>query len=230
MLTLPPTPMPLRLLTSALLVGAALSLGACDSYDDEDASLQVFVADFSFDPDDYVVGGDDKTATFDAVDATEISGSLSDALETVGDGDMVMLYIDSELVSNVEGADGERSTWAALPLTRGFDQVVFGDTDGDGQSDGDIFVTGLLASYEYSFDNDDLYFDVVSSLPYTDFGTDDRAFFDQILPFRALGGSDDIDLRLVVIPDELFYANSTAAARVDLRDYEAVRAAYGLPD
>jgi len=219
--------MTLRSTFSALLAaGALLTLGACDTT--EDTSLSVFVADFSFNPDDYEVGDDDKTATFDAINATETSGSLDDALQTAGEGDLVMLYIDSELVSNVEGASGERSTWAALPLTRGFTDIVFGDSDGDGVSDGDIAVTGLLVSYEYSFDNQDLYFDVVSSLEYTEFTTDERAYFDGIVPYRALGGSDSIDLRLVVIPNELFRTN--AGARIDLRDYEAVKAAYGLPD
>ena len=40
----------------------------------------------------------------------------------------------------------------------------------------------------------------------------------------------DIDLRLVVIPDELYYTNAQAGARVDLRDYEAVKAAYNPTD
>lgn len=213
-----------------LLAALVFSLSACDSYDDDDGdtSLQVFVADFEFDADDYGDPlADDKTVTFNASDAQVTSGDLDDALETVGDGDMVMLYIDTELVSPVEGADN--GTWSALPLVRGFEDIVFGDTDGDGVSDGDIAVTGLVVSYEYSFDNDDLYFDVVSSLPYTDFTSAPEDFFDSILPARFGQAPDEIRLRLVVIPDELFFSDS-AAARIDLRDYEAVKQAYNLPD
>ena len=222
--------MPLRFFSLAAL---ALVLGACDSYNDgyyeDDTSLQVFVVDFRLDADDYEVNeADQKTATFYSRDATVTRGDLDDALGTVGDGDLVMLYIDTELVSAVEGA--ENGTWSALPLTRGFDEVVFGDTDGDGVSDGDIFITGLLASYEYSFDNGNLYFDVVSSLPYADYTPDNpRDFFDTIVPARFDRAPSTIDLRLVVIPDELFYT-SGVAARVDMRDYEAVKRAYNLPD
>ncbi len=220
--------MPLRLLLLAALV---LSVSACDSYydDEDDTSLQVFVADFQFDADEYEVNEtDQKTATYYSVDALVTRGDLDDALQTVGDGDLVMLYIGTELVSAVDAADN--GTWSALPLTRGFDQLVFGDSNGDGESDSDIYVTGLLASYEYSFDNGNLYFDVVSSLPYTDFTPDNPgAFFDTILPARYGEAPDDIKLRLVVIPDELFLTNG-AAARIDMRDYEAVKEAYHLPD
>lgn len=225
---------PLRTsLTAGLAFVAVLALGACDSYNDDyygdDTSLRVYVADFSFDPRDYVAGGDLKTATFDAVDATEERGDLDEALATAGDGALVMLYIDVELVAAVEGAP-DNTTWAALPLSRSFEEIVLTtDGDGDGQLD-EIPVVGYTASYEYSFDNQDLYFDVVSSAPYTDFSADPGALFDFIVPQRALGGSDDIDLRLVVIPDELYYANARAGARIDLRDYEAVKAAFDLPD
>ena len=214
---------------SALLLSLALVLGACDTTDnDVDGSLEVFVTDLRFNAQSYERGGDDRTATFYASNAQTSGDALGDALETAGDGDLVMLYIDVELVSFVDGApDG--TTWAALPLTRGFNDVVFGDRDGDNQSDGDLLATTLLASYEYSFDNGNLYFDVVSSLPYTEFSDDPRDLFDRILPQRVEDGPDQIDLRLVVIPGELFFSNR-AAARVDLRDYEAVKAAFGLPD
>jgi len=138
-----------------------------------------------------------------------------------------MLYIDVELVSPVEGASGNR-TYAALPLSRSFEEIVLAG-DGSGGTV-EIPVVGYTASYEYSFDNQDLYFDVVSSAPYTDFSTDPADLFDFIVPQRALGGSSAIDLRLVVIPDELYLVNGQAAARVDLRDYAAVKAAYDLPD
>lgn len=209
--------MPLRL---SLLAALVLTLGACDTNDTftDDGSLDVFVTDLTFDAQTYDLGGDDRTATFYSGNAQTSGDALEDALATAGDGDLVMLYIDVELVSFVDGADN--GTWAALPLTRGFNEVLF--------DDGGLGTT-LLASYEYSFDNGNLYFDVVSSLPYTEFADDPDALFDTILPQRAGQGPSQIDLRLVVIPDELFYTNR-AAARVDLRDYEAVKAAYGLPD
>ena len=214
----------------ALLLSLALALGACDTndtFDDVDGSLEVFVTDLRFDARTYDPGEDDRTATFYATNAQTSGDPLEDALATAGDGDLVMLYIDVELVSFVEGAPGG-TTWAALPLTRGFNDVVFADRDGDGESDGDVLATTLIASYEYSFDNGNLYFDVVSSIPSTEFADPD-ALYDLILPQRVEDGPDQIDLRLVVIPDELFFSNR-AAARVDLRDYEAVKAAFGLPD
>ena len=210
------------------LVALALTLAACDSNDvDADGSLEVFVTDLSFDAQTYDLGEDNRTATFYAANAQTSGDALSDALATAGDGDLVMLYIDVELVSFVDGADN--GTWAALPLTRGFNDLVVIDGDGDGDPDGEILATTLLASYEYSFDNGNLYFDVVSSLPFTEFSDDPTVLFDTILPQRSGQGPTDIDLRLVVIPDELFFTNR-AAARIDLRDYEAVKAAFGLPD
>jgi hypothetical protein len=216
--------MSLRSSFSTLLAAIAVfSLGACDTT--EDTALDVSVVDLSFDPDDYIAGGDLRTATFDAVDATVTRGNIDFALEQAGDGALVMLYIDVELVSPVEGAEGN-TTWSALPLTRSFEEIVL-DDQGEGST---VPVVGYTASYEYSFDNEDLYFDVVSSAPYTDFGDRPEPLFDFILPQRVLGGSDDIDLRLVVIPDELFFVDAQAGARIDMRDYAAVKAAYNLPD
>lgn len=234
MLTHPPDPMPsLRAPLSALLAAlVVLGLGACDTtdyYGDDDTSLRVFVADFSFDPDEYDpprADEDRKTASFDSRDATVTRGNLDDALELAGDGALVMLYIDLELVSAFDGAEGS-TTWSALPLSRSFEELVLA-ADGEGGTL-EIPVVGYTASYEYSFDNDDLYFDVVSSAPYTDFSDDPRVLFDFIIPQRV-DGSGDIDLRLVVIPDELYYTNARAGARVDLRDYAAVQAAYNLPE
>lgn len=223
----------LRVPLSALVaVLAIVGLGACDTtdyYGEDDTSLQVFVVDFSFDPFGYDSPRADEdlvTASFDARDAAVSRGDLDDALETVGDGALVMLYIDLELVSAFDGAEGN-TTWSALPLSRSFEELVLA-ADGEGGTI-EIPVVGYTASYEYSFDNQDLYFDVVSSAPYTDFSDDPRVLFDFIVPQRV-DGTGDIDLRLVVIPDELYYTNARAGARVDLRDYEAVKAAYDLPD
>ncbi|WP_412070158.1 hypothetical protein [Rubrivirga sp. IMCC43871] len=218
--------MPLRL--SLLALAAVVLLGACDSdpyY--EDTSLRVFVTDFHFDADDYDVSSDFFTATFDAREAIVDRGDLDDALATAGDGALVMLYIDFELVSPLEGASGNR-TYSALPLSRSFREVVINDQDGSGNST--VSVVGLTASYEYSFDNQDLYFDIVSSEPSSDFADSPRGLFDFLKPQRLPGESSDIDLRLVVIPQDLYYANAQAGARIDLRDYAAVKAAYNLPD
>lgn len=216
--------MPLRSAPFLALV-LAVAFSACDTTGTDDTALDVFTVDLLFDADEYRVDGE-YTASFFSTDATVVSGNLTEALQTVGQGDLVMLYIDSRVVAQYET---DQQTYTALPITRGFNDIVFGDTDGDHQSDGDILVTSLTASYEYSFEDGNLYFDVVSSLPYTEFSSAPEVLFDRILPARFEEAPSTINLRLVVIPDELFFTDG-AAARVDLRDYEAVKQAYGLPD
>ena len=211
---------------AALLL--AVAFGGCDTNEidryEPDTSLEVFVVDLEWDPDDYRPVGL-STASFFPDDVTVLSGDFDAALQTAGQGDLVMLYIDSRLVAQYET---DQRTWTALPLTRGFNDVVFGDTDGDDESDGDLLVTSLNVSYEYSFEDGNVYFDVVSSLPYTEFSNDPDVLFRRVLPARFESTApDDIRLRLVVIPDELFFTNE--AARVNLRDYEAVQRAYGAP-
>lgn len=215
-------------LLAVLLLAVAASGCDSDGIDnyEPDTSLEVFVVDLEWDPDDYRLDGF-NTASFFSSDATVVGGdNLSDALQTAGQGDLVMLYIYSQLVAQYET---DQDTWTGLPLTRGFNDIVFGDTDGDDESDGDILVTSLNVSYEYSFEDNNIYFDVVSSLPYTEFSDNPDVLFSRILPARFESTApDDILVRLVVIPDELFFTNG--AARVNLRDYEAVKRAYGLPD
>ena len=218
--------MPLRTLVSALAAGLVLTAASgCDTTDD--TSLNVFVADFDFDNRDYAVSADTRVATFDARDARVSRGSLDDALRTVGDGALVMLYIDVEQVQDVDGAEGN-TTWAALPLSRSFEELVLASDGGGGTTE--VPVVGYTVSYEYSFDNEDLYFDVVSSAPASDFDADSRVLFDFVVPQRADGTSSTVNLRLVTIPNELYFTNARAGAQVDLRDYAAVKAAYGLPD
>ncbi len=211
-------------LAAVAVASFMVAASGCDTTDD--TALNVFVADFSFAPGDFDPRESDlNTQSYDARDARVVRGNLADALRTAGDGAMVMAYIDAELVSNIVGADGNR-TWTPLPVTRSFEESVLArDENGDFVQK----VVGFTASYEYSFDNQDFYFDVVSSAEYTDFGDDRSVLFDFIVPQRVAGGPDDIDLRLVVIPNELYYT-AQAGARIDLRDYEAVKAAYGLPD
>ena len=218
--------MPLRSSLSALAAALVLTAASgCDTA--EDTSLNVFVADFDFDNRDYAVSADTRVATFDARDARVRRGSLADALRTVGDGALVMLYIDVEQVQDVDGAEGN-TTWAALPLSRSFEELALA-TDGAGGTT-EVPVVGYTVSYEYSFDNEDLYFDVVSSAPASDFDADSRVLFDFVVPQRPDGASETVNLRLVTIPDELYFTDARAGARVDLRDYAAVQAAYGLPD
>ena len=218
--------MPLRSTLAALAAASVLlAASGCDTTDD--TALSVFVADFNFDNRDYAVSADSRVATFDARDARVTRGSLTDALRTAGDGALVMLYINVEQVQDVDGAEGN-VTWSALPLTRAYEELVLA-SDAEGGTV-EVPVVGYTSSYEYSFDNGDLYFDVVSSAPATDFDSDPRALFDFLVPQRADGASSTVDLRLVTIPDELFFVDGRASARVDLRDYDAVKAAYGLPD
>jgi hypothetical protein len=216
--------MPFRLSLAALLLLAVAASG-CDTTDD--TALDVFVVDLEFDDDDYSVDGL-YTASFASANAVTSGDDLFSALQTAGQGDLVMLYIDSNLIVQFE-PEQELATWSPLPLSRGFNEALFPAAD---PADDELFTT-LTVSYEYSFEDGNVYFDVVSSLPYTQFDLgpdgDPRDYFDSILPRRfASETADDILLRLVVIPDELFFTDG--AARVNLRDYEAVQRAYDLPD
>lgn len=203
---------------TALALAFSLVFAACDTYE---TRRDVSVVDFRLDALDYDVSADSRTASFqtDNVDSGETRDEIEFALRSAGDGALVLLYIESELVQNFEGTG---QTWAALPLSRSFEEVVLRDADTT------IPVVGYTVSFEYSFDNDDLYFDVVSSAPATDFDNDPRVLFDSIVPQRVEQGPDELDFRLVTIPADRYYGQ--AGARIDLRDYEAVKRAYTLPD
>ncbi len=231
----------MRLPILSLLL-AALALGACDSsnyddgYDDgyydgqDDAPTNgaTFV-DFELDATDYAVSGDQRTASYqtDDIDSGTVRATVERALATAGDGALVALYIDSRLVTNI---DGTSVPYAALPLSRGFEQLVVIDSYGDGSPDGSVNVVGYTASYEYSFDNQDLYFDVVSSAPASDFSADPTVLFDFVTPQRSAVNGDRqgptrLSFRLVTVP-----ATRGSRPAVDMTDYAAVRAAYNLPD
>lgn len=203
---------------TALALAFSLVFAACDTYE---TRRDVSVVDFRLDALDYDVSADNRTASFqtDNVDSGETRDEIEFALRSAGDGALVLLYIESELVQNFEGTG---QTWAALPLSRSFEEVVLRDADTT------IPVVGYTVSFEYSFDNDDLYFDVVSSAPATDFDNDPRVLFDSIVPQRVEQGPDELEFRLVTIPADRYYGQ--AGARIDLRDYEAVQRAYNLPD
>ena len=201
-----------------LALALPLVFAACDTYE---SRRDVSVVDFQLDALDYDVSADSKTASFqsDNVDSGTARDEIEFALRSAGDGALVLLYINSELVQDFEGTG---QTYSALPLSRSFEEVVLQE------SDTSIPVVGYTVSYEYSFDNDDLYFDVVSSAPATDFDTDPRVLFDSVVPQRVERGADELDFRLVTIPSDRYF--SQGAARIDLRDYQAVKRAYNLPD
>jgi hypothetical protein len=230
----------MRLPTRPLLLAAlALSFSACDTYGDgyddgyydglDDAPTNgATVVDFTLDATDYSVSTDQRTATYesDDIDSGTVRAAVEDALATAGDGALVALYIDTELVTDVSGTS---RPYSALPLSRGFEELVVGDTDGDGQFDDPVNVVGYTASYEYSFDNGDLYFDVVSSTRASEFGADPTVLFDFITPQQQTGGvrqgPSTLSFRLVTIEADEFTKRP-----VDLTDYAAVAAAYNLPD
>ncbi|HEX9951171.1 MAG TPA: hypothetical protein VGB53_05335 [Rubricoccaceae bacterium] len=223
-----------------LLALALLALPACDSqydngyddgyYDGQGTGTTTAGArfvDFSLDPAGYQVSADSKTAGYesDDIDSGTTRASVERALATAGDGALVMLYIRSNLVNLDFG--GESEPYSALPLSRSFDEIVL--QQGPNGTTTTVPVVGYTASYEFSFDNGDLYFDVVSSAPATDFGANPTDFFDAIIPQRRVADGTPqaltpLRLRLVTVP-------ATAAKQgVDMTDYAAVARAYGLPD
>ncbi|MEM6289427.1 MAG: hypothetical protein AAF845_19975 [Bacteroidota bacterium] len=201
-------------LTALAAVGLVVSLGACDTtYVDERGD--VIVVDFTIDGDRYTETDDGYGVSFsiDDVDSAEDRDGLRIALREAGDGALVAAYIDTEAVLLVEGTG---QTFSALPLTRAYEGVpIQVDEDGDGTPEVIPYVDSAV-SYEYSFDNEDFYFDVVAShqLDWAD-------YFGSFLP-------RNLNMRVVTVPADVFYAR--AGARIDLRDYEAVKAAYNLPD
>lgn len=215
----------------------ALALPACDTYnsgyddgyyDGQSGRPQVRVVDFSLDALNYTVSGDTRSASYesDNIDSGTTRAAVERALATAGDGALVALYIKSYLVNNLSGPSDP--TYAALPLSRSFEELVL--RPGPGVTPDTVNVVGYTASYEYSFDNQDLYFDVVSSAPASDFSSDPAFLFDFIVPQRsdAAGvrqGADRLEFRVVTVPADI--ANKTS---VDFGDYAAVKAAFNLPD
>ena len=228
----------MRALALPLLL-AALALPACDNYDSgyDDGFIDggtrggaTFV-DFTLDATDYAVSGDQKTATYetDNIDSGTTRAAVEAALGLAGEGALVMLYIQNDLVNTVGG--GQSQPYTALPLSRGFEELVFADIDANNDGEADVIpVVGYTASYEFSFDNQDLYFDVVSSTAASNFGSNPRALFDFIVPQRTNAAGDRLGpsalaFRLVTVP-----ATAGGRSAIDLTDYAAVKRAYNLPD
>lgn len=195
-----------------LLAPLLLTLAACDSYntgyddgfnDGQQTRPRVRVVDFEFDRTRYALSNDGTTATFDSRTLTNstVRQRLAAALATAGDGALVVAYVDSRLL--VDATTGGQ-TWSALPATRAF------------RDDSGTIPFETVLSYEYSFDNGDFYFDVVSSDPASDFPTG------QLFGFAI---RRDPRLRVVTVPADII--NGT---RIDVRDYNAMRAAFDLPE
>ena len=205
------------LLAAALVAALGLTLTACDTYDYDDddggRAYGVTVVDFDIDGDDFSLSDDGQVASFETGDISsaeardDVRRALTDA-GAGGGGALVMLYADNSLI--LEGTDG---SYTALPVTVGQEIVVVGE---EGQDD----VATLAITYTYAFDDRDLYLDVLSTTPLEASG-DDVVSFDDFIP-------NVIDLRLVTVPADLYYGK--AGARIDLRDYEAVKRAFNLPD
>ena len=196
-----------------LALALALSLTACDITEVYEDNTEVRVVDFEFDGDDYTLSDDGLVASFESDDVR--SGNDRDAIEsalrTAGDGALVMLYAENSLILDVEPG----ATYTALPVTKGFERVIIIDPEDPEQ---DEPVVDITVTYTFAFDNEDLYFDVLSSAALD---------FDGFLP-------DDIELRLVTIDGTLFNAKQAelqAAGKtgLDIRDYAAVAAAFDLP-
>ena len=230
----------MRALALPLLL-AVLALPACDNYDsgyddgfiDGSTTNGATFVDFTIDAADYTVDprSDQRTAEYesDDIDSGTKRAAVEAALGRAGDGALVMLYIRSELVG--QPRNGESQPYTALPISRGFEELVFADVDADNDGNADVIpVVGYTASYEFSFDNGDLYFDVVSSTAASNFGSNPRALFDFIVPQPR--GADGLPAGLTTLAFRLVTIPATAGSRsaVDLTDYAAVKRAYNLPD
>ena len=208
----------LRVLPLALL--AAVALAGCDEYgpNTDTYGNVIDVVSFAFDVDEAEISGDGYTATFasDDIDNQTARDLIAEILddEDVTTNGVVLVYAEDDLI--IGPTQGAGTRWAALPYTEGFEAVDIG-----GQPYVDLTLT-----YTYSFDAGDpgtrddgnLYFDVVSS-------ADDVAF---VTFLRDRLGNDDLRLKLVAIPAELFTQSGLRAA--DLRSYETVARTFALAE
>ncbi|MEM6325748.1 MAG: hypothetical protein AAF791_01385 [Bacteroidota bacterium] len=196
-----------------LALAAILPLAACDTYYDDDDDTFVRVIDFELDVDGYDVSGDGLTASYDLDDIQSRADQddVADALRLAGDGALVLLYADNQLILDVETTG---QTYTALPVTKGFEAV-----DEDGLPFVDYTVT-----FTYAFDNQDLYIDVLSSAE-LDF---DVLFGD------VLGVGNEIEFRLVTLEADVVFSKQSEVAKtgraLDFRNYEEVKTVFGLPD
>lgn len=191
----------IRLLPLSVFALAVLGLVGCDYNDDGDDNFlddsDAVYVDFSFDRDNYQLSENGLIASFESsdIESSAERNAVEDALLGANDGALVLLYADGELV--FENGAG---TWTALPIT-----VAYEATDTGGVPYVDYTVT-----YSYSYDDGDLYFDVLSSAALD---------FDTVLP-------QEVFCRLVVAPADALLGKTG----LDYTNYEAVRRAFNLPD
>ncbi len=202
-----------------LALAALLPLAACDTHDDrfdDDRDALVRVVDFELDTDGFELSDDTRTASFDTDD---IQGNgdrdeVEDALRLAGDGALVLLYADNELILDVETTG---QTYTPLPVTVGYETEL----------DNGLPVVEYTVTYTYAFDNEDLYVDVLSSARSDSFpGADQDAgvLFVGLLP-------NEIEMRLVTLEADVFARKSSELkTAIDLRNYEQVKSVFNLPD
>lgn len=205
-----------------LLLAALLPLAsACDTYvDRDDDAPYLRVIDFELDTDGYALSADTRTASFDTDDIQQNDDrdNVEDALRLAGDGALVLLYADNELILDVQTTG---QTYAPLPVTVGYEVEL----------DSGLPVVEYTVTYTYAFDNQDLYVDVISSARSDSFPGGDRnpgALFDGLLP-------NEIEMRLVTLEADVVYSkqaqlNAQGKTGIDFRNYEQVKAVFGLPD
>ena len=208
----------MRFATLIALV-ALLPLSACDTHygdhdHDYDDGAFVRVIDFELDVDDYEVSEDGLVASYDTDDIQSNSDQddVEDALRLAGDGALVLLYADNGFLLNVSTTG---QTYTALPVTRGFEAL---DAD-------DMPFVDYTVTFTYAFDNQDLYFDMISSA-----ALDYEFFLDEIL-----GVGNEIEFRLVTLEADVVYNKKAevlakSGSALDFRNYEQVKTVFGLPD
>jgi hypothetical protein len=185
-----------------LLAAALVTSAGCDFSEDDDP---IFV-DSDIVYVDFSLDSDDYVLNSEGLVATFESSDIDDDDEREAVEDALAGADEGALVLlYVEGSllfgDGAEDTWAALPVTQAYEAV--GD---DGVPYVDYTVT-----YSYSYGDSDLYLDALSSA---------------VLDFDTIFPEDRIDFRLVAAPA----SRAVALAGVNLRDYEAVRQAFALPE
>jgi hypothetical protein len=207
----------MRFAPLALLAALLPAFAACDTYYDDDDDPFVRVVDFELDTGNFQLSNDTRTASFntDDIQGGSDRDEVEDALRFAGDGALVLLYADNELILDVQTTG---QTYTALPVTVGYEVEL----------DNGPPVVEYTVTYTYAFDNEDLYVDVISSARSDSFpggGQDPGVLFDGLLP-------NEIEMRLVTLEADVFAAKSAEVgkANLDLRNYEQVKAVFGLPD
>ena len=130
----------------------------------------------------------------------------------------MLLYADNELILDVQTTG---QTYAPLPVTVGYEVEL----------DSGLPVVEYTVTYTYAFDNQDLYVDVISSARSDSFpggGQNAGVLFDDLLP-------NEIEMRLVTLEADVVYSkqaelNAQGKTSLDFRNYDQVKAVFGLPD